>query len=195
MGRIICLMGKSSTGKDTIYKSLLEDDSLGLRRIVPYTTRPIRDGEQNGVEYFFTDEAGFQRLKEQGKVVEDRAYQTYHGLWRYFTVDDGQIKPGQDYILIGTLEAYVCLQDYFGKDRLVPVMIELDDGIRLQRALDREMAQDTPKYEEMCRRFLADAEDFSSERMKSAGITQTFHNDELEQCLERIMEYIRECGA
>ena len=78
---------------------------------------------------------------------------------------------------------------------MIPIMIELDDGVRLQRALDREKAQDHPKYEEMCRRFLADAEDFSSERMKSAGITQTFHNDELEQCLERIMEYIRECGA
>lgn len=192
MGRIICLMGKSSTGKDTIYKSLLEDDSLGLRRIVPYTTRPIRDGEQNGVEYFFTDEAGFQRLKEHGKVVEDRAYQTYHGLWRYFTVDDGQIKPGQDYILIGTLEAYVCLQDYFGKDRLVPVMIELEDGERLQRALDREKSQEFPRYEEMCRRFLADSKDFMDERIVQAGITRRFQNKDLEKCLQEIRKYIAE---
>ena len=192
MGRIICLMGKSSTGKDTIYKSLLEDDSLGLRRIVPYTTRPIRDGEQNGVEYFFTDEAGFQRLKEQGKVVEDRAYQTYHGLWRYFTVDDGQIKPGQDYILIGTLEAYVCLQDYFGKDRLVPVMIELEDGERLQRALDREKSQEFPRYEEMCRRFLADSKDFMDERIVQGGITRRFQNKDLEKCLQEIRKYIAE---
>ena len=192
MGRIICLMGKSSTGKDTIYKSLLEDDSLGLRRIVPYTTRPIRDGEQNGVEYFFTDEAGFQRLKEQGKVVEDRAYQTYHGLWRYFTVDDGQIKPGQDCILIGTLEAYVCLQDYFGKDRLVPVMIELEDGERLQRALDREKSQEFPRYEEMCRRFLADSKDFMDERIVQAGITRRFQNKDLEKCLQEIRKYIAE---
>ena len=192
MGRIICLMGKSSTGKDTIYKSLLEDDSLGLRRIVPYTTRPIRDGEQNGVEYFFTDEAGFQRLKEQGKVVEDRAYQTYHGLWRYFTVDDGQIKPGQDYILICTLEAYVCLQDYFGKDRLVPVMIELEDGERLQRALDREKSQEFPRYEEMCRRFLADSKDFMDERIVQAGITRRFQNKDLEKCLQEIRKYIAE---
>ena len=192
MGRIICLMGKSSTGKDTIYKSLLEDDSLGLRRIVPYTTRPIRDGEQNGVEYFFTDEAGFQRLKEQGKVVEDRAYQTYHGLWRYFTVDDGQIKPGQDYILIGTLEAYVCLQDYFGKDRLVPVMIELEDGERLQRALEREKSQEFPRYEEMWRRFLADRKDFMDERIVQAGITRRFQNKDLEKCLQEIRKYIAE---
>ena len=44
MGKIICLMGKSSTGKDTIFKRLLEDDTLELKTIVPYTTRPIRVG-------------------------------------------------------------------------------------------------------------------------------------------------------
>ena len=76
-------------------------------------------------------------------------------------------------------------------------MIELDDGIRLQRALDREMAQDTPKYEEMCRRFLADAEDFSEEKLEKSGIgeKQTFHNGELEHCLADIIKYLKECGA
>ncbi|MDE7354577.1 MAG: guanylate kinase [Acetatifactor sp.] len=192
MGRIICLMGKSSTGKDTIYKSLLEDESLELRRIVPYTTRPIRDGERDGFEYFFTDETGFRRLKEQGKIVEDRAYQTYHGLWRYFTVNDGQIKPGHDYLLIGTLETYIRLQDYFGKDRLLPIMVELDDGARLQRALDREKSQEFPRYEEMCRRFLADTKDFADERILQAGITRRFRNNDLEECLQEIREYIVE---
>ena len=93
MGKIICLMGKSSTGKDTIFKRLLEDDTLELKTIVPYTTRPIRVGERDGVEYFFTDEEGFQRLKDRGKIIEAREYHTFHGLWRYFTGDDGQIEP------------------------------------------------------------------------------------------------------
>ena len=48
MGKIICLMGKSSSGKDTIYKNLMEDKSLGLRKLIPYTTRPMREGEQEG---------------------------------------------------------------------------------------------------------------------------------------------------
>lgn len=55
MGKIFYLMGKSSSGKDTIFKALLSDGELSLKQIVPYTTRPIREGEQNGVEYFFTD--------------------------------------------------------------------------------------------------------------------------------------------
>ncbi len=191
MGRIICLMGKSSAGKDTIYKRLLEDETLGLRKLVPYTTRPIRAGEREGREYFYTDEAGFGRLKGQGKVVEDRAYHTCHGLWRYFTVDDGQIQADQDYLMIGTLEAYGKLQEYFGAARLLPVLIELDDGIRLQRALNRERTQAEPKYAEMCRRFLADSEDFSQEKIERAGISRRFVNDELERCLDEIRGYIR----
>lgn len=191
MGKIVYLMGKSSTGKDTIFKRLLSDDALKLKTIVPYTTRPVRDGETNGVEYFFTDEEGFRQLKAGGKVIEDRAYHTFHGLWRYFTVDDGQITGDErNCIMIGTPEAYCKLKEYFGEDRMLPVMIELDDGIRLQRALNRERAQENPRYEEMCRRFLADSEDFSEERIREAGITRHFENDDLERCLEEIKIYI-----
>lgn len=190
MGKIICLMGKSSTGKDTIFKHLLADRKLGLEKIVPYTTRPIRDGERDGVEYFFRNEQDFQEMKGQGRIIEDREYHTMHGLWRYFVADDGQIKQSGNYIMIGTLEAYRHLQDYFGEDRVLPVMIELDDGARLQRALNRERKQENPKYGEMCRRFLADCEDFSEERIADAGISERFINNNLEQCLERIRRYI-----
>lgn len=191
MGKIVCLMGKSCAGKDTIYKRLLTGGELGLKRIVPYTTRPIREGEQEGVEYFYTDEDGFQRLKSQGKVIEDRAYHTYHGLWRYFTVDDDQLREADDYLMIGTLEAYRKLQEYFGMDRLLPVMVELEDGLRLRRALDRELSQECPKYGEMCRRFLADSEDFSEEKIAQANIARRFVNEDLEQCLDEIKDYIR----
>ena len=84
MGKIFYIMGKSSTGKDTIYKRLLDDSSLHLKSIVSYTTRPIRVNETDGVEYYFTDEDGFAGLMESGKVVEHREYRTVHGLWRYF---------------------------------------------------------------------------------------------------------------
>lgn len=194
MGKIVYLMGKSSTGKDTIYKRILEDKGITLRKIVPYTTRPIRAGEQEGVEYHFTDEIGFQKLQQAGKIIEQRAYQTFHGLWRYFTVDDGQIDlDKEDYIYIGTLESYQSTLQYFGREKLVPVLIELDDGVRLQRALDRERRQENPKYEEMCRRFLADSKDFSEEKIAAAGIgTERFYNNDLQICLENITAYLHE---
>lgn len=190
MGKIICLMGKSSTGKDTIFRRLLQDGRLGLKTIVLYTTRPIRNGERDGVEYFFKSEKDFWQLKEQGKIIEDREYHTFHGLWRYFMADDGQVEESGNYIMIGTLEAYRHLQDYFGTDRVLPVMIELDDGVRLQRALGRERKQENPRYEEMCRRFLADSADFSEEKIEEAGITRRFVNDNLRRCMDDIRHYI-----
>ena len=71
------------------------------------------------------------------------------------------------------------------------MLIERDDGERLGRALIRERAQQHPKYEEMCRRFLADSQDFSEDRIKEAGITRRFCNDDLDSCLEAIYAYIK----
>ena len=193
MGKIVCLMGRSSSGKDTIYKKLLEQNKVALQPIVPYTTRPIRAGEKEGVEYHFTDESGFQRLLCGGNIIESRVYHTYLGMWRYFTVaDEGIDLTNSSYVMIGTLEAYAQICRFYGEDKVLPVMIELDDGVRLQRALDREKAQDHPKYEEMCRRFLADAEDFSEEKLETAKISRRFYNDDLDNCLEEIIFYLQE---
>lgn len=191
MGKIYCMMGKSSSGKDTIYKMLLEDAEISAKTIVPYTTRPIRTGETEGVEYYFCDEAKLQALEEAGKVIELRAYNTVHGVWKYFTVNDHQIADeNQDYLLIGTLEAYIKIRDYFGADRVIPIYIEVEDGLRLQRALDRERSQAEPKYEEMCRRFLADSADFSEEKLAEAGITQRFINQDLKETKQKIKDFM-----
>lgn len=193
MGKIVCLMGRSSSGKDTIYKELLSQKKVDLQPIVPYTTRPIRAGEREGVEYHFTDEAGFQELYRKESVIESRIYHTCLGEWRYFTVaDEGIDLANHSYVMIGTLESYEQMKRFYGADRVIPVMIELDDGVRLQRALDREKAQDNPKYKEMCRRFLADAEDFSEEKRRKAGISRQFYNDDLTHCLNDIILYLQE---
>lgn len=193
MGKFICFMGKSSTGKDTVFQRLLEDKELRLRTVVPYTTRPIRVGEMQGVEYFFTDEDEYRKLAECGKIIEERAYHTYYGLWRYFTVNDGGIDLQRgNYASIGTLEAYARLCEFFGKDNIIPVLIEVEDGIRLKRALEREMSQEHPGYEELCRRFLADSEDFSEEKLERLGINRRFYNDNLERCLGEIKDYLME---
>lgn len=192
MGRIFYLMGKSSTGKDSFYKQLIQDEMLDLKKIVMYTTRPIRAGEKDGEEYFFVDEAKLRELEAAGKVVERRSYDTIHGVWHYFTVCDERIDLAhENYVVIGTLESFVASKAYFGDEVLMPVYIEVDDGVRLQRALDRERSQDHPKYREMCRRYLADCEDFSEEKIEAAGIQKRFVNDDFGKCLEEIRSYLK----
>ncbi|MCI5821461.1 MAG: guanylate kinase [Lachnospiraceae bacterium] len=192
MGKIFCIMGKSSTGKDTLYQRLLDREDLKLQQIVSYTTRPIRAGEIDGIEYHFCTQKEKGALLAEGKVVEIRSYHTCHGVWDYFTVDDGQIDlEHHDYLIIGTIESYLAIRDYFSGDVVVPIYIEVEDGIRLQRALQREMAQENPKYEEMCRRFLADAKDFSPEKIKEAAIGHIFYNECIDKTEEIVASYIK----
>lgn len=192
MGKIFLLMGKSTSGKDTIYKRIIADKELALKKVVPYTTRPMRDGETDGVQYYFKTEAEYSKLEDQGRIIEERTYHTNYGEWRYFTADDGQIDlQGGDYIVIGTLESYCFIRDYFGKENVVPILIDVDAKLRLQRAMHREEKQVHPRYDEMCRRFLADEEDFSEEKLKQAGITERFYNNgAIETCVDDIRRYL-----
>lgn len=191
MGKIYYIIGKSSSGKDTIFKQLLAEKDLNLKNIVSYTTRPIRNGEQDGVEYYFVNEKVIEEARNNKKLIELRSYNTCHGIWKYFTLEDHQINlQNENYLMIGTLESFVHIRDYFGREAVLPVLIELDDGERLQRALERERAQEIPKYEEMCRRFLADSEDFSERKIVEAGIEKRFYNDNLDRCLDQIKEYM-----
>ena len=171
MGKIFCLMGKSSSGKDTIFKEISNKKELRLNPIVLYTTRPKRTNETNGVEYFFINEDKLEQFKDQGKIIECRKYDTVHGPWYYSTIDDGQIDlEKSNYIAIVTLEAYNSFKGYFGTEKVYPIYINIEDGLRLERALTRERNQKNPDYNELCRRFLADNKDFSLENLSNLDI-------------------------
>lgn len=193
MGKIFYVMGKSASGKDTIYKRLLEMQPH-LKQVVLYTTRPIRQGEKDGKEYYFTSEDRLKQLREEGKIIEERTYQSILGPWTYFTVDDGQIDVNSDdsYLMIGTLESYEKTRNYYGASIMVPIYIEVEDGKRLLRALEREDKQKEPKYAELCRRYLADEEDFKEDNLARCGIERRFLNDDLEMCLRDILDVVRE---
>jgi guanylate kinase len=195
MPEIVFIMGKSASGKDRIYQQLAGDAQLNLKTITLYTTRPMRNGELDGREYYFVDNEKAESLENENKIIELRSYQTVHGEWKYFTADDGQIiLDGQNrYLIIGTLEAYEKFCEYFGKEHILPIYIEVDDGIRLTRALSREKEQENPQYAEMCRRYLADTKDFSEENLKKSGITKRFQNNGLfEDCIKEIRRAIIE---
>ena len=191
MGKIFYIRGKSASGKDRIYSVLAGDRELNFRKLILYTTRPIRAGEENGVQYYFTDENKRKEFQEKGLLIESRSYDTVHGVWSYFTADDGQINLDKgNYLGIGTLESYHKMKEYFGEDCVVPLYIQVEDGERLERAIKREREQTNPRYAELCRRFLADQEDFSEDKIRDARIDRRFENDNLDNCVRNIINYV-----
>ena len=187
MGKLYYVMGKSASGKNSIYKGLVSRFDY-LKEIVPYTTRPMRTGEMEGKDYHFITDEDIERYKREGKLIEARIYDTVAGKWTYATVDDGQIGFNEDSITIGTLEAYIKLREYYGQEKIVPIYIDLNPKLRLLRAMRREAREEKPDYKELCRRFLADEEDFSDEKLKMAGIEKRYYNRNLSKCVDSIIK-------
>lgn len=193
MGKIFCLIGKSAAGKDALYNALLNDEELSLKPFVTHTTRPRREGEQNGHEYFFSTEEEMAGFEKSSKLIEKRTYHTVYGDWFYFSVDGGHINlEEKNYLYIGTLESFLHMRDYYTAARTVPLYVEVEDGERLLRAIKREQQQKEPGYKELCRRFLADSEDYSEEKLAQAGIKKRFNNAGFDECVREISSYIKE---
>lgn len=191
MGKIFCLMGKSSSGKDTIFKEIKDDKDLNLKPVVSYTTRPQRVDETQGIEYFFINKEELEQFEKEDKVIEKRVYDTIHGKWYYCTINDGQIDLNNyNYLFITTLQSYRDIKAYYGEDKVYPFYIDIDDGIRLQRALERERRQSNPNYDELCRRFLADNIDFSSSNLANLNINKFYINEDLNECIKNIKKDI-----
>lgn len=201
MPNIIYIMGKSSAGKDTIYKKVKERIDTNL--YIPYTTRPMREGEIQGREYNFITREEFNKLENEQKVMENRNYNVINkngekDIWTYATIADDQWKQDGDFLSIGTLESYTSILRYLKnhpeKDlKMVPVYICISEEERRKRATARENQQAKPNFEEMERRLKADNIDFSEENLREAGISkfETFENYDLEKCVNEIIEYIQ----
>ncbi len=195
MKNIIYIMGKSSSGKDTIFNILKND--LDVTTYVMYTTRPKRNDEVEGKTYNFISQEEMQDYiigAKKNYLIEERTYNTVYGPWTYATIEDNQFMTEKDMLMLGTLESYAKIKEHFSgakNIKIIPIYIEVPDGIRLRRALDREDKQESPKYIELCRRFLADSKDFSEENIAKQNIQKRFQNMELSECVKEIEEYIK----
>lgn len=193
MGKIFYIMGKSASGKDSIYRMLLQKKRAEFKEnhTVHHTACTERGGA--GKRVLFCRRRTVPGIAGRRETDRIRAYETVHGVWIYFTADDGQIDlKRSNFLAIGTLESYQKMRDYFGSESICPIYVEVEDGERLMRALIREREQERPRYAEMCRRFLADEEDFSKEKIQKAGIRRRFVNDDSKICLAEIESYIKD---
>lgn len=101
------------------------------------------------------------------ELVERRDYNTIHGIWSYATGKSSIDLAKYNYLTPNTWVGYQRFLDFYPKESLVPIYFELDKGMRLQIALDRERQSKNSDYAEMCRRFLADEQDFTEEMINT----------------------------
>lgn len=187
MGKIVLFLGPSASGKDTIVRRLIKENKYPFKEIIMHTTRPMRTGELNGREYFFDTITEKEELERQNKIIEIREYNTKFGIWYYYTVENEINLQQNNYIgsntLIG-LDKYIA---WGGVENILPILIQTEDKIRIHRALEREDKERNPKYDEMCRRFLADKEDFSLEEIrKRPSIEIVENNSSIENTMKKV---------
>ena len=150
MYKVIALFGESGAGKDRILNELLFDQPL-VHAIISYTTRPPRERELNGIDYYFIAEDEFLEKIDKGEFVE---YTCFNG-WYYGTrADDLR----EDKINIGVFNIQgISSLIADGRCNVFPFKVSASDRTRLMRSLERDPTADCS---EICRRFFADKEDF-----------------------------------
>ena len=149
---IIALFGESGSGKDTGVR-LLTSKFKSLHHIVPTTTRPMRDTEINNVDYYFVNKEQFI----QGITNNDFYTINYYNNWSY-GINKNEIEDNP--ISIGAFSIKDIKQLLnFDNLTVIPIYIKTSDKTRLMRCLTRE---DNPDCKEICRRFIADKEDFQN---------------------------------
>ena len=184
---IIMFIGPSSSGKDTFFNKSAE--KYNLENIVLHTTRPIRTGEVDGINYHFVSMDTLNDMDNNNLLIERRNYDTKYGIWSYAT-SSSSIDLSKDYIILNTWEGYKKFIEYYGADIVVPFYFKLDDYIRLKRALERERNDENPKYDEMCRRYLADKVDFDESYLKKYNPYIIDNNGTMEETSKQIDNYM-----
>ena len=139
--KIFALLGYMGVGKDTILKQVLKDID-DVKPIISTTTRPMRKGETEGVEYYFIDDVEFFRRGTD--FVEQRIYHTKvkengvekDATWRY-GIERAELEKDDYLIVIVDSVGYKELKDYVGNTKIVPIFISAPQEELKARALAR----------------------------------------------------------
>lgn len=154
--KIIVVCGESSSGKNKVVEILLENNK-NLSRVVSYTTRPIRENEVDGTDYYFVCENTLKKKALEGELLNIKQYNTEYGKWIYALSVNEILKNNP--IVIVDPKGLIELERKVGRQNIVSIKIEADYEIRLERAKKRDTIDDS-KMSEIKRRFISDANDF-----------------------------------
>ena len=183
--KIFALLGYMSVGKDTILKQVLKDID-DVKPIISTTTRPMRKGETEGVEYYFIDDTEFFRRGTD--FVEQRIYHTKvkengvekDATWRY-GIERMELEKDDYLIVIVDSVGYKELKNYVGNNKIVPIFISAPQEELKARALARGDLE-----AEVDRRLKDDYERFMDFRVRTVYHEVKNTNGRLEEAIKEV---------
>ena len=149
---LIAIYGPSGCGKDTIKRAILKKDKVLFNNIIGATTRPKREKEINGKDYYFMSNEEFAENILNCNMMEATSFNG----WFYGTLRTSLILNKIN-IGIFNMEALQTLLEDYEELNILPVWISVNNKERLIRTLNREK---NPNCTEICRRFIADYNDY-----------------------------------
>ena len=156
MSKIFLIIGKSFSGKDYLLNEILKDkdfcENNNLEKLVLYTTRPKRDGEVEGKDYYFIDSF----TPNEQLVVN--AYETVYGTWHYIT-DFSKLDDNKNYILAGNPEMIERYKKIIGKNNLCIIYL-IPPNWKIFERFSKRTDYGEERYKEIYRRFIDDLTKF-----------------------------------
>ena len=151
---IIVLVGKTASGKTTVANELCKHH--GYKRIITYTTRPMRENEVQDVDYHFISDEQFNKMVENNEFTEYKRYNTAHGVWSYGSIITlGQEYSDDCYVIILTPQG---LKDLSKKiSRYIAFYLNVDFKTQLERLKKRG-----DEEQQIIKRLKNDAKDFKN---------------------------------
>ena len=184
---MIVLLGKTASGKDTILNRLAENYSY--KKLITYTTRPMRKGEIQDKTYHFISDEEFLKKKEEGFFLECNEFNTVDGIWRYGSTKEDYLNATDDTVIILTPSGLSALKVYIARQKadidIIPIYIYANNntiGKRLKKRGD--------KKEEADRRIKADNVDFDGVQNVVDRIFYNNNTNDLDEVVKKIHEYI-----
>lgn len=178
------IIGKTCSGKSSIVKELRK---YGFHSILTTTTRPMRDGEAQDVDYHFTSEEEFLKKVEQNFFTEYKAYNTKFGTWYYGSAREDIERAGNNDIIILTPDGYRdVIKEYPNLEhRLVYIYTN-------NKTIKNRLMKRGDKKEEAERRLKQDYTDFRSVENLADRIVYNNENDKIDDVVDKLRSYLEE---
>lgn len=178
----IVIMGKTASGKTKLVEKLVTEH--GFKKLVTYTTRKMRPGEIDSVDYHFISEEDFMTKLGENFFAEHFAYNTEEGVWHYGSAKEDWILSDDKTVVILTPDGYRKIIDSLGfRPKLIYLYVN-------NETIKQRLKKRKDNSDEAERRLVADNKDFKGADLLADKIIYNNEGTNLDDVVKKIIEYV-----